>query len=121
VRDLSGRDQEYAPRYNLQLNTEYHHPSGWFARVDAQAVAGYYFSSSHDERAPAHQLVNLRLGYERGSWTTSFWVRNVFNAYYAAHGFFFANEPPDWIPKRYVEAGDPRTLGVTVHWQIGAR
>lgn len=120
-RDLSGRDQEYAPHFNVQLSAEYHHPSGWFGRVDAQAVDGYYFSSSHDQQAPSHRLVNLRLGYEQGRWSTSFWVRNVFNAYYAAHGFFFANEPPDWIEKRYVEAGDPRQLGVTLRYALNAQ
>ncbi|HTP40486.1 MAG TPA: TonB-dependent receptor [Steroidobacteraceae bacterium] len=121
VRDLSGRDQEYAPHFNVQVNAEYHHPSGWFGRLDAQAVDGYYFSSSHDQQAPPHRLVNARLGYERGHWSTSFWVRNVFNAYYAAHGFFFANEPPAWVEKRYVEAGDPRQLGVTLRYALGGQ
>jgi outer membrane receptor protein involved in Fe transport len=111
--DLDGRDQPHAPHYQLGLTAEWRQ-QGLFARADWQAVDGFYFSASHDERAPAHQLMNLRVGYDARNWSASLWARNLFNERYAVHGFFFANEPPDWAPKRYVQNGDPLQVGVRV-------
>lgn len=118
VRVLDGRDDPYAPNYQLGLSAAWHDPSGWFAEIDGQAVDSLYFSASHDQRAPAYQLVNLRFGYERGHWQVTAWSRNLLDEHYAAYGFFFANEPPDWIPKRYIENGDPRQYGLRVAFSL---
>jgi outer membrane receptor protein involved in Fe transport len=112
-RELDGRDQPHAPHYQLGLTAEWRR-QGFFARADWQAVDGSYFSASHDERAPAYQLMNLRIGYDARNWSASLWARNLFNENYNVHGFFFANEPPDWTPRRYVQNGDPRQIGVRV-------
>jgi outer membrane receptor protein involved in Fe transport len=117
-RDLAGRDDPHAPRYQLGLSAEWRSRTGWFARVEGQAVDGFYFSASHDERAPSHRLVNLRLGYEHQRWQATLYARNLFDEHYAVRGFFFANEPPDWIPKRYTQNGDPRQLGVRVSFRF---
>lgn len=112
-RELDGRDQPHAPHYQLGFTAEWRR-QGFFARADWQAVDGSYFSASHDERAPAYQLMNLRIGYDARNWSASLWARNLFNENYNVHGFFFANEPPDWTPRRYVQNGDPRQIGVRV-------
>ncbi|MGC4030107.1 MAG: TonB-dependent receptor [Steroidobacteraceae bacterium] len=115
-RVLDGRAPPHAPQYQLGLWALLRHPDGWFARVDWQASDGFYFGVSDDERAPAWQLANLRLGYETGRWSASLWVRNLFNEQYAVRGFFFGNEPPDWTPKRYIQNGDPRQWGVKISY-----
>ena len=33
-------------------------------------------------------------------------------------GFFFGDEPPDFTPKRYVQTGDPRQVGVTLNYSF---
>ena len=113
-RNLAGRDDPHAPNYQLGLSAEWRSPSGWFAHIEGQAVDGFYFSASHDERAPSYRLVNLRLGFERARWQATLYARNLFNEHYAVRGFFFANEPPDWNPKRYIQNGDPRQMGLRV-------
>jgi outer membrane receptor protein involved in Fe transport len=110
-RDMSGRDAPHAPNYQLGLSVEWRSPRGWFAQIEGQAVDAFYFSASHDERAPAYQLVHARLGYAHERWQATLYARNLFNERYAVRGFFFANEPPDWIEKRYIQNGDPRQLG----------
>ena len=110
-RDLGGRDSPHAPNYQLGLTAEWRSTRGWFVQADGQAVDAFYFSASHDERAPAYQIVNLRLGYARDRWQVTAFARNLFDEQYAVRGFFFANEPPDWIDKRYTQNGDPRTWG----------
>ena len=62
--------------------------------------------------------MNLKVGYEQAHWSAYAWARNAFNRYYAMRGFFFGDEPPDFPNKRYVQAGDPRQLGVTVNYSF---
>ena len=81
-------------------------------------VDGFFFSASHDERAPSRRLVNLRLGWERERWQATIYARNLLDERYAVRGFFFANEPPDWIPKRYTQNGDPRQVGARISFRL---
>jgi outer membrane receptor protein involved in Fe transport len=113
-RDLDGREQAHAPQYQFDLGLEYRHARGLFARVDFAGVDDFYFDTSNDERAPARVLTHLKAGYSAERWRAEVWVRNLFDRYYSQRGFFFALEPPDFVPERYVQAGDPRHAGITV-------
>lgn len=112
-RDLAGRGQAHAPPYQASLSAEFRDPRGWFARADLQAVAGFYFSDSHDQRSLPYELLNLRAGYETGRWGASLWVRNALDADYAQRGFFFGNEPPDFPERLYVQLADGRQAGLS--------
>ncbi|MGB8693089.1 MAG: TonB-dependent receptor plug domain-containing protein [Steroidobacteraceae bacterium] len=109
-----GRAQAFAPAYQASLAATWQDPQGAFARFDLAAQARYYFSNSHDQQAGARLLCNLRVGWRRGSWTTSFWVRNLLDRRYAVQGFYFGDEPPDFPVKLYLQNGDPRQLGWTL-------
>jgi outer membrane receptor protein involved in Fe transport len=115
---LNGRDQPYAPRYQAGLTMDWHNRKGFFARADLQAVDGYFFSASHDQRNTPYQLLNLRIGYETDRWTASLWMRNVLDEKYATHGFYFNLEPPDYPAKLYLQAGDPRQVGMRVSFKL---
>lgn len=117
-RDLSGRGQAHAPQHQASLSLEYRHPDGGFARLDAQHVAAFYFSDSHDQRSQSYALVNLRAGFERDRFRIEAWVRNVLDEDYAMRGFFFGNEPPDYPDKLYVQLADPRSIGLTVSYAV---
>ena len=88
-RDLSGRGQAHAPNYQMSMSIEYRNPAGWFGRLDAQRVAAFYFSDSHDQRSRPYSLVNLRAGYERGSWRIDGWMRNALDQNYHARFFLW--------------------------------
>jgi iron complex outermembrane recepter protein len=111
--DLSGREQAHAPQYQYDLGLEYRRAS-LFARVDFAGVDDFYFDDSHDERAPSRLLTNFKAGLSGKHWRAEVWVRNLFDEYYSQRGFWFGNEPPDFTPKRYTQAGDPRHFGLTV-------
>jgi outer membrane receptor protein involved in Fe transport len=113
-RNLDGREQAHAPQYQYDLGVEYHGARGLFARIDFAGLDDFYFDASNDERAPSRVLTNLKAGFARDRWRAEVWVRNMFDRYYSQRGFRFGNEPPDFIPTRYVQAGDPRHAGVTV-------
>ena len=118
--DLRGREQAFAPPWQLSVSAGYEHPAGAFARADLQAQDGFYFSSSHDQRARARTLVNLRVGWRARSWTASLWARNLFDAVYSVQGFYFGDEPPDFPVKLYLQNGDPRQVGATLSMVLPA-
>lgn len=112
--DLDGREQSHAPQYQYSLSAEYRHARDYVARVDLQGVDDFYFAADHSERAAAHTLVHLKLGYEAERWSAYAWARNLFDERYAQRGFYFGNEPPDFANERYVHWADRRQVGVTV-------
>ncbi len=118
--DLRGREQAFAPPWQGSLSAGYEQPAGVFARADLEAQDGFYFSSSHDQRARARVLVNLRAGWHARNWTASLWARNLFDAAYSVQGFYFGDEPPDFPVKLYLQNGDPRQVGVTLSMDLGA-
>src|SRR5208337_2359644 len=110
--DIDGRAQPFAPGYKLAAAAEYHDPSGWFARLDASAQGSFYYYTSDAQTSRAYNLENLRVGYRRGAWTTSLWVRNLFDARYAQQGFFFGLIPPNYPNQSFLQLGDPRQIGI---------
>ena len=111
--DLGGRDQTHAPNWQYSLGLTYQHPLGFMAHADVAGRDGFYFSATDSERESAATFVNLRVGYEAERWAAYLWGANVLDEEYSQRGFFFANEPPDFVPERYTQAGDPRQLGAT--------
>jgi iron complex outermembrane recepter protein len=115
---IDGRAQPFAPSYKLSAAVEYHHPTGWFARLDASAIGSFYYYTSDAQASSAYNLENVRVGYKRGSWTTSLWVRNLFDARYAQQGFYFQLIPPNFPYQSFLQQGDPRQVGMTVNYEL---
>ncbi len=116
---LDGRAQSFAPEYQFSAALSYTHPSGVFARLDSFATDGFYFAAGQNQVAQAYQLVNLRLGYGRAGWEASVWSRNLLNTVYPLQGFYFGLVPPNFPNQRFVQNGDPRTVGLTLRYEIG--
>ncbi len=115
---IDGRAQPFAPGYKLSASLEYQHPAGWFARLDATAIDSFYYYTSDAQTSSAYNLENLRVGYKRASWTTSLWIRNLFDARYAQQGFNFELAPN--FPNQYfLQRGDPRQVGITIDYALG--
>ncbi|MGH8243063.1 MAG: TonB-dependent receptor [Steroidobacteraceae bacterium] len=117
-RDLEGRAFAHAPEWKASLAATWQHPAGWMARADLSGEAGFYFDTSHDERAGSRLLANLKAGYEAERWSIEIWVHNLFNERYPVRGFFFENEPPDFPTKLYLRWGDPRQAGLTARYSF---
>lgn len=111
-----GREQAHAPNAQYAAGLDWRHAQGWFARLEVTGREAFYFSDSHDQRSRAYALLNARLGWENERWQVSAWGRNLGNQTYAVRGFFFGNEPPDFIDTLYIRRGDPRQVGVTLRY-----
>ena len=121
--ELEGRELAHAPGYTFALNATWRSPGGWFARADYTGKDGYAIdycqvADCNDPETAAYQVLDLRAGREWGAWSVEAWCRNVLDEEYAVRGFYFGNEPPDFIPQLYTRLGDPRHAGVTVKYRL---
>jgi iron complex outermembrane receptor protein len=116
--DAIGRDLPHAPNYTLNLGATYNGPTGWFGRLDLNAIDSFYFDISHNQKSRAYRLVNLRLGRQWGPWTLAAWGRNLFDKNYATRGFYFGNEPPWFEDTLYTRFGDPRSYGISLDYDF---
>ncbi|MEE8235387.1 MAG: TonB-dependent receptor, partial [Gammaproteobacteria bacterium] len=112
--EAQGRDLAHAPPYTLNIGTTWSSPSGWYARLDINAVGSYYFDVSHDQKSDSYELVNLKIGKKWDQWSVYLWGRNIFDENYSVRGFYFGNEPPLFPPTLYTKFGDPRHYGITL-------
>jgi iron complex outermembrane recepter protein len=115
---IDGRAQPFAPGYELSAAVEYRTQQGWFARLDSHALDSFYYYTSDAQTSHSYHLENLRLGYRRGAWTTSAWVRNLFGVHYAQQGFYFGLVPPNFPTQSFLQQGDPRQFGVTIDYDL---
>jgi iron complex outermembrane receptor protein len=115
---IDGRAQPFAPGYELSAAVEYRTQRGWFARLDSHALDSFYYYTSDAQTSHSYHLENLRLGYRRGAWTASAWVRNLFGVHYAQQGFYFGLVPPNFPPQSFLQQGDPRQFGVTIDYDL---
>lgn len=110
-----GRDQAYAPNYQLMLSALYQHGSGWYSQLDVEAKDKFYLSDRHDEQSDNYTLLNGRIGYRTADWDISLWAKNLTDKDYIVRGFgSFGNDPRnDYTTEPYYQLGAPRLVGLT--------
>jgi outer membrane receptor protein involved in Fe transport len=113
-----GRRLANTPPYGFTVSTRYTGRSGLFGQVELTGRGRQYDSNNQNEARRAFALVNANLGYTRGAWTFSVWVRNALDRRYEKRVYFFGNEDPDYIETRYENRADPRQLGASAAWRF---
>ncbi|MBB1487636.1 TonB-dependent receptor [Oceanospirillum sediminis] len=110
-----GRDQAYAPSYQMMLAALYQHGSGWYSQLDVEAKDKFYLSDRHDEQTDDYALLNARIGYRAKDWDISLWAKNLTDKDYIVRGFgAFGNDPRnDYTTEPYYQLGAPRLVGMT--------
>jgi outer membrane receptor protein involved in Fe transport len=114
--DLAGREQAHAPGYQFAAGLRYQLTTSLAAELQVEGRDGFYFSDRHDARAPAYELLHLRLDWQRGPWSAALWARNLLDEDYFVRGFgSFGNDPrKGYVVEEYRQFGDPRQLGLSV-------
>ena len=115
--DIVGREFAHAPAYTMNAGATWATAEGWLARLDVNAVDGFYFDYSHDEKSRSRVTVNLRFGREWDRWALHACVRNLFDEDYHTRGFSFGLEPPWFERTTYTRLADPRHYGVTASYR----
>ena len=109
-----GREQAQSPKYQYAFSARYNFTNELYGMIGVEGKDDYYFSDSHNSKAPSSNLVNLSLGYEADIWAVRAWARNVFDEEVPTRGFEFGNDPLDgYATHTYVQLGEPRVAGIT--------
>ena len=111
--NVEDREQPHAPGYTFLIGADIDLRRGWFARAEIEGKDAFYFSDGHDQQSEAYELLNLKFGYARDTWSISIWGRNVLDNSYDTRGFYFGQEPPDYPEKSWTMKGDAAQFGVT--------
>jgi len=102
-----GREQAQSPKYQYAFSARYNFTNELYGMIGVEGKDDYYFSDSHNSKAPSSNLVNLSLGYEADMWAVRAWARNVFDEEVPTRGFEFGNDPLDgYATHTYVQLGE---------------
>lgn len=112
-KDLNGRSLPNAPAFSYFLRTEYAADKHLFF-LEYYGRDAYFFSTQHDFKAPSTGLINIGWTYTKDQWQVNLWIKNLTNEKYPVRSFYFANEPPNWEDKLYIQLGAPRIIGSQV-------
>ena len=113
-----GRRLANTPRYGYTVGARYRGETGFFGQTELTGRATQYDSNNQNEARRAFAVVNASLGYAWREWTLTLWGRNLLNRRYENRVFFFGNEDPDYLEKRYESRADPRQVGVTAAYRF---
>jgi iron complex outermembrane recepter protein len=108
---LAGRDLPLAPRRMGHFRVDYY-PSFGSIYARLKATSSSYFSADHHFKAPGMSLVDIGAKINWRGLTIHSYISNLFNQRYPIRAFYFANEPPDWNEKLYLQYSEPLTWGV---------
>jgi outer membrane receptor protein involved in Fe transport len=113
---LEDRDFSNAPRWQYDLGVKYSYSNRSTFIISTSGSDKFYFSDGDSQQSSRAFLLNASNHINLGKkWRLSLWGRNILDERYETRGFYFGNEPPDFIPKRYVQLGDRRTFGITLN------
>lgn len=117
--DQDGRDQAQAPKYQYAFTARYNFTPALYASIGLEGKDDYYFSDSHNSKAPSTNLVNTSFGYEGDNWSINAWARNLFDEDVPTRGFEFGNDPLDgYTTHTYTQLGEPMVAGVTFIYEL---
>ena len=116
--ELEGRDQAHAPKNSYSLGVKWRPTKNTYLNANIVGKDSFYYSDSHSNKSKSYYLTNILFGVERGKLRYEFWIKNLFDRYYAVRGFYFGNEPPNFPDTLYERQGDPRHLGIQINYEL---
>lgn len=111
------RDLAHTPHYTFSVGLLWKIIRDLSFSANVTGKDKFYFSNTHDEESKAFTLFHSSLHYQlTQQWKFSLWGKNIFNQRYSQRGFYFANEPPQWISRSYTQNGSPLEWGVRISY-----
>lgn len=114
VLGTGGKKLPNTPGWNTSLRGDYFFTRFFriWSRFRAQDKASYSLDHGHLSPRLSHTDAGVEL--QLSNWRILAWVENVGNQSYPLRAYYFANEPPEWEEKLYVQRSLPRTYRTTV-------
>ncbi len=110
---LKGRDLPQAPRRMGHFRIDYLSSFGQlYGRI--KATSSSYYSADHHFEAPDMTLVDIGAKVFWRGLTIHGYISNLLNQRYPIRAFYFANEPPDWNDKLYLQYNEPQIWGIKI-------
>lgn len=107
---LSDRTVAYAPRQTWALQWMQPISHAWQTSLQWEGKSGFYYSNNHGQKNSGYDVFHAALQWSAGEHEWDLGVRNVLDRDFAIRAFYFANEPPDFPEKLYLQYGAPRTV-----------
>lgn len=106
---LTGRRVAYAPKTTWSLQWLQPLAQKWQILTQLEGRSSFYFSNNHGQKSTPYGLLHIAVQWGNGIHEWELGVRNVLDKDFATRAFYFANEPPDFPEKLYLQYGAPRT------------
>ncbi|PIE71527.1 MAG: hypothetical protein CSA22_01490 [Deltaproteobacteria bacterium] len=110
--DYSGNSLTDVPKQTYHVGAQYHHPSGFFSRVDLMAADAFYMDVANTTKGGDYRLLNLRLGYQGERFDAIVWGENLTDDTYVTRRWPYG---PGIVLQ---EDGLPRRMGVTLTYRF---
>ncbi|MGH1600784.1 TonB-dependent receptor [Campylobacter majalis] len=107
-----GKKIQYSPKYSATFGISYTHPSGFYARLDANAKGETYFDAMNSQKQKAWLSADTRIGYRFKDFDIYGYVTNITNEEYVQTYMEHSG--------RYgmVHFNDPRKFGLGVRYSF---
>jgi iron complex outermembrane receptor protein len=103
-KSYSGKKTTFSPEYNYNLGFLYRSKSGHYASADISGYGDMYLDTSNNQKRPAYELVNAKIGYESEHFDIYLYAKNLFDRNYDIDGHYNGV---------YSYYSQPRELGVS--------
>ncbi len=110
--NYEGKHLPWAPDLTWHIGGAYHHPHGFFARLDVLGTGKQYFDAENTLSESGYVTLNTCVGYTFGQLEISLWGKNLLDAEYVT------KQVKDTVAAVMVEDGAPRVIGTTLTWRF---
>ena len=114
------RELSHAPnkQYSFGLIYDFSkYIDGLKLNIETNYIGNFYFEEQNNARSNPYKLIDVSLKYKFQNIQISLWGKNINNEKYAIRSYTFGLEPTGLI-KNYKSFGDPRTLGITLAFNL---
>ena len=124
----NNRDQAASPLYQWSHLIRYHFAEYYSIQGVTKFIGEHFYDAYYDQKSPAYQIFDFDLGYQKGAWAVSLYLKNAFDEQYFTRAFSFYQVAPgsdgDYYDGIYSsepffgQQGLPRTLGIRIRYSF---
>lgn len=101
-KDYTGKDLINTPNLSANLGINYRNEKGYFLGTNIIYMGSKYADLENTQKIKAHEVVNLKIGYEENDWSLYAYANNLFDKEYVLNKY----------RNNSYNVGDPRVVGI---------